>query len=192
MKSFFQWFIFLLCALGFAWIVDVPHNKFGIPVDVVRVLVAVNLTLFVYLLARLVGRPMATFLEERKEGVAKDLADAAERLREAESFRAQADERLREVEREIEELRERAQREGEAEAQAILKQAEQEEARIMRRIDDELARRQAETRRLLAEETAQLTAQMARDLLERELNDDDRKRLLDQSLGAMRTQEERG
>ncbi len=192
MKSAFQWFVLFACALGFAAIVDVPTNKFGIPPNVVKVLVAVNLTVFLYILARLVGRPMAGFLEERREGVGKELSDAAERLREAEAFRQQADQRLREVEQEIEELRRRAQKEGEAEAKASLEQSEEEEQRILRRIDDELSRRQAETRRLLAQETAELTAQLTRQLLERELTDADRKRILDRSLDAMRSSEERG
>ncbi|MCP4900358.1 MAG: ATP synthase F0 subunit B [bacterium] len=192
MKNVFQWILVLLCALAFTLIVDVPTNKFGIPTNVVKVLVAVNLTVFLYLLARLIGRPMAGFLEERRETVGKELSDAADRLREAEAFRQQADERLREVEKEIEELRQRAQREGESEAKAILLQAEDEEQRILRRIDDELARRQVETRRLLAQETAELTAQLTRQLLERELTDADRKRILDRSLTAMPSPEERG
>jgi hypothetical protein len=39
---------------------------------------------------------------------------------------------------------------------------------------------------------AELTAQLTRQLLERELTDDDRKRILDRSLDAMRSSEERG
>jgi F-type H+-transporting ATPase subunit b len=191
-KSLLQWFVLFICALGFAFLVEVPTNKFGIPPTVVKVLVAVNLTVFLYVLARLVGRPMAGFLSERKATVGQELADAAERLREAEAFRQQADGRLREVEKEIEELRQRARLEGETEAKAILQQSEEEEQRILRRIDDELARRQAETRRLLAQETAELTAQLTRQLLECELTDADRKRILDRSLDAMRSSQERG
>jgi F-type H+-transporting ATPase subunit b len=191
-KSFLPWALFFICALVFSLIVDVPTNSFGLPETAVRILLAANLTLFVYLLARLVGKPMGGFLQTRRQGIASELAESARRLEDAESFQAKADERLRQVETDIKELADRAQREGEAEAEAIAEQANNEEARLLRRIEDELGRRQTEAQRRLAQETAALTSQMARELLERELNDEDRKRILERSLAALQSTEERG
>ena len=48
-----------------------------------------------------------------------------------------------------------------------------------------MARREAETRARLAQDTATLTAELARDLLEKEMTDEDRRRVFERSLEAM-------
>ena len=95
--------------------------------------------------------------------------------------------RLAEVEREVAELNERAEREGRAEAERIAEQAEAEAARFLRRVDEEITRRQAEARTMLAQETAALIAELAREILGREVQDADRARVLERSLKAMRS-----
>ena len=56
---------------------------------------------------------------------------------------------------------------------------------FLKRVEDEIKLRQAETRHALAEDTVTLTAQIARELLEREMTDDDRRRYFERSLEAM-------
>jgi F0F1-type ATP synthase membrane subunit b/b' len=55
------------------------------------------------------------------------------------------------------------------------------------RVDEEIRRRTAEARDTLSRETAELTARLTKELLGRELTGDDRRRLLDKSLSAMRS-----
>lgn len=147
----------------------------------------VNLAAFLFLLYWLVGRPMARFLESRREGIAQELHEAQRKLAEAEELRDQVVRRLAEVEREVAELNERAEREGRAEAERIAEQAEAEAARFLRRVDEEVTRRQAEARTMLAQETAALIAELARGILGREVQDADRARVLERSLKAMRS-----
>lgn len=149
---------------------------------------AVNLVLFLAALVWFVGRPLGRFLESRRDGIQYELAEARRKLAEAEELRSQVLKRLEEVEGEVAELRERAAREGEAERDRILAAAEKEEKRLLARVDDEIARRTAETRQHLAEDTAALTAELARELLEREVTDSDRERVLERSLVALRAQ----
>ena len=147
----------------------------------------VNLAAFLFLLYWLVGRPISRFLESRRDGIAQELHEAQRKLAEAEELRGQVVRRLDEVEREVGELKERAEREGRAEAERIAEQAETEATRFLRRVDEEVTRRQAETRTMLAQETAALTAELAREILGREVQDADRARILDRSLDAMRS-----
>jgi F0F1-type ATP synthase membrane subunit b/b' len=84
-------------------------------------------------------------------------------------------------------MKERAATDGEAEVAKISEQTKIEEERFLRRVDEEISRREAETRTRLAQDTADLTAQLARELLEKEMTDDDRQRVLERSLEAMTT-----
>ena len=52
-------------------------------------------------------------------------------------------------------------------------------------MNEEITRREAETRTQLAQDTADLTAQLARELLQREMTDEDRRRVLATSLDAL-------
>ncbi len=145
-----------------------------------------NLGLFVLVLGYFIGKPMARFLESRRQGIADELTQARDKLAEAEELRAQVLKRLDEVEQEVAQLRARAEREGQAEAARIDESAVAEEERFLKRVDEEIARRQAETRDTLAREAAALTAQLTRELLTAEITSDDRHNVLDRSLAAMR------
>jgi F-type H+-transporting ATPase subunit b len=183
MRAAVGWLLVFVCALIFAILVDKGVRHAGIP-DFVWL--SVNLTLFLYLLQRFVGRPMAAFLETRRAGIADDLERARGQLVEADTLRAEMGRRLGELEAEIARLAERAEADSRAEAERIAQQTREEETRFLRRIDEEISRREAETRQRLASDTAALTAQLARELLEREMTDDDRRRVLERSLAAMR------
>jgi len=182
-----MWALIFLCALVFALIVPLGGNFFGLPDAVLPPLFAANLTLFLWLLARFVGRPMASFLEARGEGIADELAQARRRLAEAESLRDEVRRRLDEVEREVEAMKARADRDGAAEAQEIAAQTAREEQRFLERVDEEIRRRTTEARTTLSRETAELTARLTKDLLDKELTAGDRRRILDTSLSALRS-----
>jgi F-type H+-transporting ATPase subunit b len=180
------WALVFLCALVFAYFVPLGGNFFGLPEAVLPPLFAANLTLFLWLLARFVGAPMASFLDARAGAIAGELAQAQQRLAEAESLRDEVSHRLSEVENEIAAMKARAEREGAAEAAEIAEQTAREEQRFLARVDEEIRRRTTEARDTLSRETADLTARLTKELLGRELTGEDRRRLLDTSLSAMR------
>lgn len=185
MSRVVPWIVVWLCFFGFTFVVDLGENAFGIPQSALPFLYSINLTLFVYLIYRYVGRPIGATLEARREGIVEELKNARKQLEEADQMQAEVSRRLDEVEREVDELRERSAADGAAEAQEIAEQAKADEGRFLRRVEDEISRREAETRTRLAEDAAKLSAQMARDLLNREMTDEDRQRVLDKSLEAM-------
>jgi len=187
MKGLGIWVLVFLCALVFALIVPLGGNFFGLPDALLPPLFAANLTLFLWLLARFVGRPMASFLAARGDSIADELEQARRRLTEAESLRDEVRRRLDEVEREVAAMRARAERDGAAEAEEIAAQAAREQERFLERVEEEIRRRTAEARTTLSRETAELTARLTKDLLDKELTSEDRQRILTRSLSAMRS-----
>jgi F-type H+-transporting ATPase subunit b len=183
MKRIFGWGLIFVCALIFAILVDTGVKHLGVP-DYIWL--SVNLTLFLYLLDRYVGRPMGAFLEARSQGIAEELENARRQLQEADGLQADVSRRLSELEDEVAQIETRALSEGRAEASAIEEQTQQEETRFLLRVDEEITRREAEARARLAQDAADLTAQLARDLLEREMTEEDRHRVFERSLDAMR------
>jgi F0F1-type ATP synthase membrane subunit b/b' len=182
MKRIFAWGLVFVSALVFAILVDSGKKHVGIP-DYIWL--SANLTLFLYVLNRFVGQPMTSFLETRREGIVEELQNARQQLEEADRLQAEVTKRLADVEDEIARLKDRAASDSEAEAVSITEQTKIDEERFLRRVDEEITRREAETRTQLARDTADLTAQLARDLLDREMTDEDRRRVLARSLEAM-------
>lgn len=187
MKSLGIWALVFVCALIFTFFVDLGGNFFGVPDSALHVLFAANLTLFLWLMARFVGKPIGGFLETRSTEIAHELESARTKLAEAEELNAQAQKRLDEIGAEVSAMSERAERAGEAEANEIAEQAAADQDGFLKRVDEEISRRTADARDSLARETAELTAQLTKSLLERELTEADRQRILDRSLSAMRS-----
>lgn len=183
MRAALGWLLVFIVALVFAILVDHGRTHLGVP-DYFWL--SVNLTLFLWVLHRYVWRPMAAFLETRRGGIAEELERARGQLQEADRLRAEMSKRLADVEGELARLKERAASDGAAEAERIAEQAQAEEERFLRRVEDEIARREVETRQKLAADAAALTAQLARQLLEREMTEDDRRRVFERNLEAMR------
>jgi F-type H+-transporting ATPase subunit b len=182
MKGVIGWGLTFVVALVFAILVDKGVTHLGIP-DYIWL--AVNFTLFFYLLARFVGRPIMAYLETRRQGIGEELERARQQLVEGDNLRAEVERRLAGVEAEIGALGLRAADDSREEAARIAEQTRRDEERFLRRVEDEIARREVETRTQLARDTATLTAQLARELLHQEMSDEDRRRVFERSLDAM-------
>ena len=185
MKDKLFWALAFVVFLIFAFLIDEPQNPSFLPSTAIRVLLAANLTLFLYLLNRFVGQPINETLKARGENVKTELAEARKKLVEAEALRLEVRERLAKVETEVIEIQQRSEALGKTEAEKIDAQAHEDEARFMRRVDDQIARRQAETREQLAKDTAALTEQLTKELLKSTMTENDQQRVLDRSLGAL-------
>jgi ATP synthase F0 subunit b len=179
------WVVAFVVLAILAFLIDAPSDPTFLSPTVKRLLLAANLTLFLFLLNKFVGRPISQALAERGETIKGELAAARDKLAEAERLRAEVGERLARVEGEIAEMRDRAEAQGRAEAEKIDAQAHDEESRFMRRVDEQIARRQAETREQLVRDTAELTARLTKDLLASTMTADDQKRMLGASLEAL-------
>jgi len=184
-KSLGTWALVFVCALIFTFFVDLGGNFFGIPDSALHVLFATNLTLFLWLLMRFVGRPISGFLDARASGITRKLEEAREKVAEAESLHHQVQQRLDELGAEVAAMKQRAERDGEAEAAQVAEKTVTEQERFLKRVEEEITRRSAEARANLSKETAELTAKLTKDLLKQELTEDDRRSILERSLSAM-------
>jgi len=181
-KAKLIWVLAFVVFAVLAFLVDHGETKLGIPV---WFWLALNLTVFLYLLNKFVGQPINQGLESRGEEITNQLAEARDKLTEADRLRSEVRERLDKVEAEVSEMQERSEAQGKAESEKIDAQAREEETRFMRRVDDQIARRQAETREQLAKDTAALTARLTKELLAKTMTDADQDRVLAGSLEAL-------
>ena len=185
MKDKLLWVLAFVVFAILAFLIDEPGDPEFLPGTAKRLLLATNLTLFLFLLHRFVGKPIMQSLETRGEDIKAELAKAQDKLTEAEKLRSEVRDRLDKVEAEVMEMQGRAETQGLAEAGKIDAQAREDEARFMRRVDDQISRRQVETRQQLAQDTAALTSQLTKELLASTMTDEDQQRVLARSLGAL-------
>jgi F-type H+-transporting ATPase subunit b len=141
-----------------------------------------NLALFLGVLLYFVARPIAAMFRRRQ-------VEVEERLREAKALRAEAarleadvHERMARLDVEIAEIRGRAIAEGEAERTALAERADREVERARREAEAEIGRRLTAAKLELQKTAADLTASTARELLSAQITDDDRRRLLEESV----------
>jgi F-type H+-transporting ATPase subunit b len=141
-----------------------------------------NLVLYFGLLAYFLGPPITRFLEARARRIEEDLAEAKERRAEASELQAGLGSKVAALEAQIEELRARAETEGEKEHEAIREQAVREKERMLAQAQTEIDHRTAQARKELERYTAALAARLAREQLERELGPQEKKAIFGRNL----------
>jgi F-type H+-transporting ATPase subunit b len=174
----------LACAALPAWAVEETGEGFlGLPSLFWK---TANLVVFFGLLAYLLVRPLSRFFRARREQIVSHMKEAANQQREAERLRSEMETRVAALSGEIEALKERLRRDGERERAALEHQGEEEAARLVAQIGAEAARRVEEARRALASEAAAVAADLALELLQRELTTEDRERIFRATLERLR------
>jgi F-type H+-transporting ATPase subunit b len=163
-----------------AWAAEEGGGAFlGLPTVFWKV---ANFITFFGLLFFLLARPLSKFFRTRHGQIATQLSEAEEATREAERFRSEMESRIAALAGEIAALQERLKGEGERERQALERQGEAEAARLIAQIDEEATRRVKNARRQLASEAASVAADLAVEILRRELTADDRDRIFKATL----------
>lgn len=142
----------------------------------------VNLLLFLGLLGYLVAKPLNRFFTDRSAEVSRQLVEAQRQQEEAMALRRELDGRVHSLEAEVTALRERLREEADRDRQALDLQGEREAARMVQQVDAEVHRRLLEARELLARDAANLAADLAWELLEREMEPADRERIFQRTL----------
>ena len=157
------------------------HAEPGIVnLNVTTLIQVVNFLILIALLSRFLFKPLQSFLAQRAEGIEKSLAEA--RLARESATKAQEEYRaqLLAAQREAAGMREQAQREVEADRQRLLKESREEAQRVL---EDAKASIEVETRRArdaLRQEVVTLSLAAAERLLGRALTTEDQKRLAEQ------------
>jgi F-type H+-transporting ATPase subunit b len=144
-----------------------------------------NLILFFAVLIYLVARPITTAFRNRQLEVERRLQEALGRRAEAARFEADIQERMQRLEGEVEEIRRQGLADGESARRALEERAREEAERIRRESEEEIERRVAAAKSELRQVAAGLTAAAAKEILAREINEDDRRRLLADSVSQL-------
>ena len=148
-----------------------------------------NLLLFVGLMIYVLRRPLKEKLQERREGIRRDLMRAQEERSAALAKLEEVEARLSKLDAEVEAVRVQAQREAAEERSRIERQTE-EDARKLR----EQARREIESaskvaRASLREYAAEQSVRLAEDMIRREMRPEDDARIVSEyveELGGIR------
>ena len=145
----------------------------------------VNLAAFLAVLLYFVARPLAAMFRNRQLAVEERLREARALREESARLGAQVHERMARLDHEIAEIRARGQSEGETERSALSERADREVERVRREAEAEVGRRLALAKQELREAAAELTGGAARELLAAQITDDDRRRLLEESVARL-------
>lgn len=160
-----------------------PTTFLGLPTALWKLL---NLLAFVGLLVYLLAKPMRGFFRAREESVRRQLAEAAQQRERAAQLESEMARRVASLEGEIRALRERLRQEGERERRLLEQQGEADAARLLAQLDDEAKRRVEEARVGLAREAADVAADLAREIIAKELTPADRERIFARTLERLR------
>ncbi len=144
-----------------------------------------NLAFFLGLLFYFVARPLAAAFRKRQLEVEERLKEAESRRTEAARLHAEIHERLARLDSEIAEIRARGIAEGEAQRGILLERSEREAQRVRREAEEEIGRRLDAAKDELRRVAADLTASSARELVATEITEEDRQRLLEESVERM-------
>lgn len=141
-----------------------------------------NLGLFLGLLWYFLRKPAADFFGKRKAGVAAALAKSDEDRRRAEQLSVELKARLAAIETELANLKEAARRDADAEHAALLAKSQSEADQILARTRTDLDNRVRAARAELTAFAGDLSVDLARELLRKNVTADDEKRLLEEGI----------
>lgn len=115
-----------------------------------------NFFVLLFILSRLLYRPLKNFIEKRKEEIAKCIVEAEQIKKDAYSLAKQYEEKLQEIEAHKEELKEQIIRKAEEERKKIIEEAIREGEKIKRKAKELAEREFNHAEKILKKETINL------------------------------------
>lgn len=140
---------------------------------------AVNMAIFLGILAYILGKPLANFFESRSRRIREDLDRAKRERAEAEARLAEVNGRLARLEEEREQIRREAEAEAEAEAARVAARTDEELRRIAEATEREVAGALKSARAELQAFVAEKAVELAEARIRSEMTDEDRRRLIE-------------
>ena len=140
----------------------------------------VNFILLIAVLFVVARKPVTAFFAGRREQIKGDLEAAADLLGSAEARQAQIQEKLADLETQLEEIRAISRQRAEEESQRILAKAREAAERIQSDAIEATAQELLRAQTELRAEAAGLAVELAGEILNEQVGDADRQRLLDE------------
>lgn len=161
-----------------------PGKLLGIPMWIWQL---ANLAAFLAVLLYFVARPLTQIFRNRQLEVERRATEAAQRRAEAARLETEVHERMARLDLELAQIRARGIAEGEAARSELIERADAESLRVRREAEEEIARGLASAKEQLRRTAADLTASAARGIVALQINDEDRRRLLEEGLRRLET-----
>jgi F-type H+-transporting ATPase subunit b len=152
---------------------------FGLPGWVLKI---ANMILFVTVLIWLAKGPVRAAFAERSAAIRRAADEARERREKADQMANDIQARLAAIEAEVRAIHERAAAEGERQKRELMAAAEAESQKILNTARTEVDNRLKHARNELTEYAGQLAAERAEQILREQINEQDQKKLFQESL----------
>ncbi|HEX2062764.1 MAG TPA: ATP synthase F0 subunit B [Thermoanaerobaculia bacterium] len=146
------------------------------------ILKTLNMIAFVGVLVWLARGPVRKAFAERSEAIRRANEEARERRVKADQMASDIQARLAAIEAEVRAIHERAQSEGERQKRELVAAAEAESQKILTAARTEVDNRLKHARSELTEYAGQLAAERAEQILREKINEQDQKKLFQESL----------
>lgn len=156
-----------------------PKTYFGIPAWILKFF---NMVLFWGLLGYFIVGPIRRSFSARGERIRSDLKEAESRRRKADQMAGDIQARLAQIEADVAAVLERAEEEGERQKREMIAAAEQEAQKILTTARTEVDARVKAARKELTDYARELSADSARAIIERQLTDEDRRKIFSESV----------
>lgn len=144
-----------------------------------------NLVAFLAVLVYFVARPLAQAFRARQQAVEDRIVAGRRQREEAARLEREIHERMAQLDRDLAEVRARGLAEGEEARASLVRRADEEADRVRREAEEEIARRLAFAKEELRRAAADLTASGAIERLSVEINEEDRRRLLEEAVESL-------
>lgn len=144
--------------------------------------IANTLILFL-ILKKLLFKPVTEMMRNRQAGIENSLKDAEKKNLDAEALIAQYNEKLAQSKDEGLEIIKAMKKEAEAAAAEIVKAAEAESKRLKEHALSEIERERVKSIQMLKDEVSEMALLAATKIIEKDLNDEDHKRLVQEFIG---------
>ena len=145
----------------------------------------INLMILFFALKHFLFKPVQKILSERQEAVDKSLKDAEDARERAEAAETAYTEKLQQTKEESAEMLRKATRKAQLRSEEIIADAKSEAAAILQANRDELEREKHRVESQLRSEVSGLAVMVAEKVMEREINQADHERLIDEFIDSV-------
>lgn len=141
-----------------------------------------NFAILLFLLGKLLFKPLTNFLDKRRRDIQDAYDDAQKAKEEADKVLEAHQEKMDGADQEAMEIKFKARNEGLKEREKIIDRAESEATKVLTKAQEEILLQEKKALRRLREETVDLSVAVARRLLEKEIDKEDQRRFINQSI----------
>lgn len=156
-----------------------------IKINATLILTILNFILFVAVLATILWKPMLKFLDERAKKISESLKLGEENKKRAEELKIEYDEIIKEARLKASEIADNAMTSASDESRKVISQAREQAHATIDSAREEINMEAERIKQDLRREVAKMTVSLASKVLEREIKEDDHKKLIDKSLDVL-------